>query len=240
MAATIDTVFFDAIGTLVHHAPSFPERFAAICAAHGTPVDADAVRTALEQARRSGAFAAAHAPVSEIEAERHWRRVFAALLEAVGVADVTLVDPLCDGFADPAAYALFDDVPDTLARLRASGLRLGVVSNCEAFLDAVLVRFGVHEAFDCIVISTVVGIAKPDTAIYRLALAKIGTSPHRALHVGDSPVDDVEAARAVGMHAVLLDRQGRHRTALRDPCIGSLQDLPAALAALDRQSAPLS
>jgi FMN phosphatase YigB (HAD superfamily) len=59
-------------------------------------------------------------------------------------------------------------------------------------------------------ISRVVGFGKPDPRLYQLALEQAGVPAERAVHVGDDPRLDCEAARAVGITAVLLDRKGRH------------------------------
>jgi putative hydrolase of the HAD superfamily len=55
---------------------------------------------------------------------------------------------------------------------------------------------------------------KPSPLIFRAALELVGCEPRAALMVGDSPRDDVAGARAVGMHALLLDRAGLHPDAL--------------------------
>jgi FMN phosphatase YigB (HAD superfamily) len=57
------------------------------------------------------------------------------------------------------------------------------------------------------VFSGVAGVEKPDRRIYEMALeAAGGVAPEQALHIGDSMSKDYAPARAVGMHALLLDR----------------------------------
>ncbi len=55
------------------------------------------------------------------------------------------------------------------------------------------------------VISVLVGISKPEPAIYTLALERLGVNATEALFVDDL-MDNVLAARQVGMAAVLIDR----------------------------------
>src|SRR5206468_2331163 len=62
---------------------------------------------------------------------------------------------------------------------------------------------------DRIVHSTRAGVAKPDPAIFHLALEALGVPPAEALHAGNEVVADVEGARAAGLRAVLVDREGR-------------------------------
>jgi FMN phosphatase YigB (HAD superfamily) len=73
-----------------------------------------------------------------------------------------------------------------------------------------------------------VGVAKPDPAIFRLALEAMGVDPQHALHIGDTPAADVEGARAAGMHAVLVDPFDHH-TELDCVRVGHLADLVTLL-----------
>src|SRR5207249_1119961 len=79
-------------------------------------------------------------------------------------------DGLYAEFTDLSNYRLFPDVEETIGRLRAGGLLLGVVSNFEAWLEQLLESLGVASSFDVRVISGVEGMEKPDPAIFRLAL----------------------------------------------------------------------
>jgi FMN phosphatase YigB (HAD superfamily) len=68
---------------------------------------------------------------------------------------------------------------------------------------------------------------KPSPSIFRAALEMLEVEPAEAAMVGDSPTDDVEGARALGMRAFLVDREGRFPD--RDDALPSLLALPAAL-----------
>jgi putative hydrolase of the HAD superfamily len=71
------------------------------------------------------------------------------------------------------------------------------------------------------------GKVKPSPTIFRAALEMLEVEPGEAAMVGDSPRDDVEGARALGMQAFLVDREGRFPE--RDDALPSLLALPAAL-----------
>jgi putative hydrolase of the HAD superfamily len=105
-------------------------------------------------------------------------------------------------------FELFDDVLPTLADLRSRGLRLGLLSNTARDLDA----FVAHHALevDAVLTSRVHGKTKPHEAIFRRMLELLGVSAAEAAMVGDTPEDDIDGALAVGMHAVLIDRDDRH------------------------------
>lgn len=62
-------------------------------------------------------------------------------------------------------------------------------------------HWGLADAVDEMIISAEEGVAKPDAAIYRLAVRRLGVRLHEAVFVDDMGVN-VEAARALGMHAV--------------------------------------
>jgi HAD superfamily hydrolase (TIGR01509 family) len=93
---------------------------------------------------------------------------------------------------------------EALDRLRAGGLRLGVVSNSDGRVEEALVAADLRDCFDVVMDSALVGVEKPDPAIFRAALAALGVAPAEALYVGDLYDVDVTGARAAGMEAVLL------------------------------------
>jgi putative hydrolase of the HAD superfamily len=121
-----------------------------------------------------------------------------------------LAEALFAAFSDPAGYRLFDDARPALEALAGRGLRLGVVSNFEPWLEDVLALEGVDHLFAAVAISGKLGVAKPDPEIFLAALAEAGADPAATVHVGDQLANDVAAARAVGITPVLIDRFARH------------------------------
>jgi putative hydrolase of the HAD superfamily len=124
------------------------------------------------------------------------------------------------------------DTREVLGRLRAAGLRLGVVSNSDGRVEAALEAAGLREFFDVVLDSALVGMEKPDPAIFRAALAALDVHPHEALYVGDLYEVDVQGARAAGMDAVLFAAGGPPDTRCRS--IGSLTALAEYLLSGDR------
>ena len=117
---------------------------------------------------------------------------------------------------------------EALARLRAAGLRLGIVSNSDGRVDQALSAAGLREYFDVVIDSSVFGAEKPDPAIFRAALEALDVAPDEALYVGDLYDVDVLGARAAGMDAVLLTAGGAGRSL---PCrtAASIDELVDAL-----------
>ena len=122
-------------------------------------------------------------------------------------------------------FDLYEDAVPVLDELRRAGLKLGLVSNGARDLEAFVVHHALH--VDAAVGSRAHGWTKPHETIFRAALERLEVEPEDAAMVGDSPEDDVDGARALGMRAFLVDRENRYpEIAERLP---DLYGLPAAL-----------
>jgi putative hydrolase of the HAD superfamily len=102
----------------------------------------------------------------------------------------------------------YPDAAPALSELRDRGLRVVCVSNWDCALPGVLERCGLGSLLDGAVTSALAGARKPDPSIFDPALALAQCDPADALHVGDTPEEDVEGARAAGIPALLLIRGG--------------------------------
>ena len=83
-----------------------------------------------------------------------------------------------------------------------------VVSNSDGTVEDGLKDRGLHEYFDAVIDSHVVGFEKPDGRIFECAIAASGARAESTLHVGDLYFADVVGARGAGLHALLLDPFG--------------------------------
>jgi HAD superfamily hydrolase (TIGR01509 family) len=128
-------------------------------------------------------------------------------------------------------FQLYPDVPTVLEALRAAGYGLGIVSNWEPRLDQLCASHGIRDYFAFVVASEAEGYVKPHPRLFELALELAGVDAAAVVHVGDSYPEDVEGARAVGIEAILIDRQNRGRVPY-SPTITSLAELPALLPTL--------
>jgi HAD superfamily hydrolase (TIGR01509 family) len=100
--------------------------------------------------------------------------------------------------------AVAEGAAASLGRLRAAGIRLGVVSNSDGRVEQALQAAGLREYFDVVFDSGLIGVEKPDPRIFRAALDALGVAPTEALYVGDLYEVDIVGARAAGMEAVLV------------------------------------
>jgi HAD superfamily hydrolase (TIGR01509 family) len=122
-------------------------------------------------------------------------------------------------------FTPFPDARPLLLRARHAGVRVIVVSNWDVSLTEVLARTGLEPLIDGVVVSAVVGAAKPSPVIFGRALELAGAAPQDCVHVGDSLAEDVSGARAAGIEAVLLDRDGLAPAADGARVIASLDEL---------------
>jgi len=122
-------------------------------------------------------------------------------------------------------FSLYEDALPVLDVLRRHGLKIGLISNGQRDLD----EFATHHDLevDAIVGSKAHGRVKPHPSIFEAALQALAVSPDEVAMVGDSYEDDIEGARALGIRAILLDRDGLRPEA--PDRIDTLLALPAAL-----------
>ena len=122
-------------------------------------------------------------------------------------------------------FDLYEDALPVLEELRRLGLGLALVSNGVRDLDEFVLHHGLD--VDAAVCSRAHGRIKPHETIFRAALERLGVEPGDAVMVGDSLEDDVEGARALGMRALLVDRENRYPEV--EGRLPDLYALPAAL-----------
>jgi putative hydrolase of the HAD superfamily len=143
------------------------------------------------------------------------------------LADELLMDYRA-GF--PGACMLFPGVHETLAGLRASGLKLGLITNGSVSMQTrKLEHLSLSSSFDVVVISAAEGVSKPDPQIFHRALARLQADPARSVFVGDHPDVDVAGARAAGMRAVWRRDSTVPRLVEADATIEEVEDLLAVL-----------
>jgi REG-2-like HAD superfamily hydrolase len=138
--------------------------------------------------------------------------IFEKLCESAGVAEHArqLAELSFSRLTEPEAWKLFDDVADTLEEIKARGIKMGLISNWDRSLPKVIHGMGLGRYFEVIVASAAVGLYKPQSEIFDLALEKMGTPAEQAMHIGDNLVADVGGARGVGITPILLDRKNKH------------------------------
>ena len=162
-------------------------------------------------------------------------RIFGLPSAAPDGKEASSVDRLCRRFMEPifARARPFEDAVPVLTELRDAGLRTAIVSNTPwgspaALWREELERHGLAERVDLAVFCGDVGWRKPDRRIFVAALEALGVGAQDCAFVGDDARWDVAGPRAVGMEAVLVDRDGSAGRAAA-PRTRSLRELRALL-----------
>lgn len=196
-AAELDAVTIDAYGTLVELDEPV-KRLAATLRERG--VDRSDVQVAAGLEAEIAYYAEHKLEGRDEPSLRDLReRCAGVFLQGAGATEIGAAS-FAGPFGEGLAFRVVGGVPEALARLRSLGLTLAVVSNWDAGLPEHLERAGLAHWFTEIVTAAAEGVAKPDPRIYALTLDRLGVDPARALHVGDHPVYDEQAAREAGMH----------------------------------------
>jgi putative hydrolase of the HAD superfamily len=223
----VQAVFFDAGGTLLHPHPSVGEIYANVARDFGLRVAADRMERAFRIAWVECHRAEPAGQASSRTAISWWRHVVFKTLDVLG-EDVTDREAyfleLYELFARPDVWRLYPETEEVLAELSQRGYKLGLISNWDQRLRPLLEQLDIARHFQAMTISCEVGAEKPAAEIFHRALQETSVDPNAALHVGDSFRDDVVGAKQVGIHAVLIQRDGteeHHRV----PTIRSLREL---------------
>jgi putative hydrolase of the HAD superfamily len=127
-------------------------------------------------------------------------------------------------------FTPYPEVPGVLRALRAAGHPLILVSNWDVSLHGVLADTGLAPLVDGVLTSAQERVAKPDPELFARALALAGREASGALHAGDSVEHDIAGARAAGIAAVLVDREGIARAPRGAAVVRDLEGLLALVA----------
>jgi len=209
----IRAVFFDAAGTLFEPREPIGRTYSRLARDFGLDAPEDAVAACFRRAFGAApglAFGPGFRPDELRRLEREWwrRRVGETFAPIGKFADFeAYFDALFSYFANPGHWIADLEAAPTLQRLKGDGLKLGVISNFDHRLYRILDGLDLTRHFDSITISSEAGYAKPRREVYDAALTRAGVPAHDAMHVGDSEHLDLAPAAALGMAAVLIDRE---------------------------------
>ncbi len=224
LGAMLRAVLFDVDFTLSRPGPELgPEAYQRVGLVHGLELDPERYEDA-----RLAAFADLRSHPELVHDEEIWIAFTTDIVRGMGggaeAARACAAD-MVRRWEVHAHFDLYDDVLPVLEVLRGHGLRLGLISNGQRDLE----EFASHHRLDVDVAigSKTHGRTKPHASIFESALAALGVSAPETVMVGDSYQDDIEGARALGIRAILLDRDD----VLLDESdrITDLRALPAAL-----------
>jgi len=223
LGAVFRAVVFDVDFTLARPGPDLgPDGYRVLGRRHGLELD---------PARYEEARAAAFAEVKRHPELDHDEEIWVLFTERIirgmgGEGDTYAAAVEMESrWAQSVHFELYDDALPVLDFLRERGFKIGLLSNSSRDLN----EFVAHHSLraDAVLTSHAHGKSKPHESIFRAMLDLLGVAPGEAVMVGDTVDDDIEGARAVGMQAVLLDREGRYPGV--EGRLDDLRELPAML-----------
>jgi HAD superfamily hydrolase (TIGR01549 family) len=215
-------VIFDVDFTIARPGPDLgPEGYRRLGERYGLTLDP----ARYEDARRDALTTLKRHPELDHD-EEIWVLFTQRIIEGMGgVGDTYGAALEMEGaWAHAQHFELYDDALPVLEALRARGLKIGLLSNSARDLDEFVAHHGL--AVDAVLTSRAHGKTKPHETIFRRMLELLDVVAADAVMVGDTIEDDIDGARAVGMQAVLFDREGRFPDRER---LDDLRGLPAAL-----------
>jgi putative hydrolase of the HAD superfamily len=209
-------IYVDAVGTLFGVKGSVGEQYAKFAVGFGVYLDPKLVNQAFYQSFQAAPrIAFPELSQSEIAiAEYQWWHSLAVQTFAK-TGDLDKFSDFDDFFKSLYAYFataepwfVYEDTLPALEAWQEQGILLGVLSNFDSRIYAVMEALGLKSYFSSITISTESGAAKPDALIFEVALAKyrLQQAPDLAWHIGDSFSEDYVGASAVGINALWLNR----------------------------------
>ncbi len=202
-------VFFDAAGTLFHLPRGVGWHYREVALRLGVDIAEPELNHAFRRAWKDAL------PPDENDGARPdddrgwWRALVGQVLdECGGVPDLDRDEyfaELWPEFTRPGVWELYPETREVLAALHGR-VRVGVISNFDSRLRAILTQLGIAEFFDDIVISSEVGADKPSPKIFSVALSRAKVAAEHALHVGDEAEADWHGAERAGLRAFRLQR----------------------------------
>jgi len=206
----IEAVLFDAAGTLIELREAVGSTYARVAREHGVELPAwrldDAFGRVFPQAPP---LVFPDVATSEIDGcERRWwrdivRSTFFETDSTTSFEDFdAFFDTLYRKFSTPETWRPRAGCHAMLVELRRRGVALGVVSNFDRRLRALLAGLEISPLVDTIVLPSDAGAEKPAAAIFEFALARLGMAAAASVFVGDSQREDIHGARAIGMRTI--------------------------------------
>jgi putative hydrolase of the HAD superfamily len=209
-----DVIFLDAVGTLFEVQGSVGDVYCKLAHSFGVDVSVASLNNAFYQSFQAST-PAAFPGVSRSAIPAHeyawWRAIATDTFQRVGVLDEfaafeSFFECLYAHFATAEPWVLYPDVISTLTDWQQLGIPLGIISNFDTRLYAVLQALTLDTFFTSVTLSTEVGAAKPSPTIFAAALQKHNCTAHRAWHIGDSKNEDYQAAQQAGLQGMWLQR----------------------------------
>ncbi|MGF1508977.1 MAG: HAD family hydrolase [Myxococcota bacterium] len=223
--------FFDVGGTMIEPTPSVGAIYHRVGEAFGLGATQSQLENAFRRIFSEHVHRSGDGPLAlgtdEPSTHLWWRTLVFQLFDELefGGDREACYRALFGAFEQPSAWRVFDDVRPAIATLTKAAVPMGIISNWDYRLIPILDALDLRRHFEPIVVSCFEGVAKPSLGLFRAALERVGVPASEVRYVGDRRDLDLEPARALGMDAYLVDRNGAVGDARDTRVVQSLLDL---------------
>jgi HAD superfamily hydrolase (TIGR01549 family) len=217
VALKIRAVLFDLGNTLVK--TWIPEMtYLKVLASLGIHRSVEEIKDALSRTEdefKESNYRSTYGKVSYIE---YWEKWDSLVLKNLKIFDECFAKEIQKRWFDYANCVTYPDTKETLVRLKQRGLKLGLISTAyEEDITAIFERANLEKAsFDIIIGANTIKKEKPHPDVFKYALKKLKVKPEETLFVGDHIDNDYKGARAVGIDALLIQRESRSLSNISD------------------------
>jgi putative hydrolase of the HAD superfamily len=218
--SNIRVVFFDGAGTLIHLPMGVGHHYRLVAERHGFCLDEAALNAAFRTVWKQIPLRRTTGIPGTDDDKGWWRELVALVLKDCGVnqGDIAFdawFEDIYLYFAGPGVWHPYPETIPVLSALKGK-YRLAVISNFDKRLRSIFHHLELTAYFEKIFISSEVGADKPASCIFQRALLDMRVRPEHALHAGDDPVLDWDAAAAAGMEVFRLNRPRNSLLSLLD------------------------
>jgi len=227
--SSFKAVFFDVGGTLISVYPSVGGVYAKHARDFGFSGTVDELNKGFRfQWKKMGGIESLGDKSGSQEEKKFWKNLVYEVFQPLGGLDRfdEYFALIFEVFEEGSNWKIYEDVIESkiFQKLKERDVILGVISNWDSRLISTLENLNLADHFKFILPSAVIGSAKPDKKIFEEALRLSGVKPHEACHIGDEVKTDIEGARNMGIHAILLDRENRFGDSIK-PKVRSFMEL---------------
>jgi len=204
-------VIFDLGNTLVK--AWIPEvTYRSVLASLGINRSVEEIKEALSRTEEEFGKSNYRSMYGKVSYTEYWEKWDSQVLRNLGIAqDERLAKEVMERWFDHVDCVAYPDTKETLARLKLMGLKLGLISTgYEEDITAIFKKANLEKSFfDIIVGANTTKKEKPHPDVFKYALRKLGVKPEETLFVGDHIDNDYKGAIAVGIDALLIQREDR-------------------------------
>jgi len=214
----IKAISFDADGTLLgtfaDSPRGFEKFFLEAARSHGKKITLEIIEPVLSRIkeetrkRRQQGF---KPYASEENSRLHWLWFYEEVFKALDLPNPkTLAHQMITRYESGEFTTLYSDTLPCLKTLASKNIPMIVISNYAPLLERFLNELGIDNFFQKTLISGIVGIEKPDPAIFQMGAKALSLNPQEILHIGNDLHEDYHGATQSGFQALLLDRDKIH------------------------------